>query len=237
MKKSIAYTDSLTLSHAQNIFTLEFSALSFASPTRSRYRYRLEGLETHWNEAAATHRVVTYTTLPAAEYRFHVQSKDDPWRRSEPGLTLAIRVLPAWWNTWQFRTVWITSLFLLTWFVYRLRLHRMQREFEVRLEERVEERTRIARELHDTLLQTVQGFMLGLQAVNEMMPPGAVKNELEQTLEVGDRAIAEGRKTVQDLRSVFTTSDLAEAVRAVGEELASGDAAAFRVVVEGPVRI
>jgi signal transduction histidine kinase len=78
--------------------------------------------------------------------------------------------------------------------------------------------------------------MLRLQAVNEMMPTGAVKNELEQTLEIGDRAIAEGRKTVQDLRSAFTTSDLVEAVRAVGDELASRDAAAFRVVVEGPVR-
>jgi signal transduction histidine kinase len=106
----------------------------------------------------------------------------------------------------------------------------------MRVEERVEERTRIARELHDTLLQTVQGFMLRLQAVNEMMPAGAAKNELEETLEIGDRAIAEGRKTVQDLRSAFTTSDLVEAVRAVGDELASRDAAVFRVVVEGPVR-
>ena len=106
----------------------------------------------------------------------------------------------------------------------------------MRVEERVEERTRIARELHDTLLQTVQGFMLRLQAVNEMMPAGAAKNELEETLEIGDQAIAEGRKTVQDLRSAFTTSDLVEAVRAVGDELASRDAAAFRVVVEGPVR-
>ena len=78
--------------------------------------------------------------------------------------------------------------------------------------------------------------MLRLQAVNEMMPEGAAKNELEETLEIGDRAIAEGRKTVQGLRSVVTTSDLAEAVLAVGDELASRNAAAFRVVVEGPVR-
>ncbi len=236
LKKSISYTDSLTLSHAQNIFALEFSALGFTSPNRTLYRYRLEGLETHWNETTATHRVVTYTTLPVGAYQFHVQSKDSRGGWSEPGLTLAIRVLPGWWNTWQVRTVWITSLILLTWLVYRRRLHRMQREFEMRMEERAEERTRIARELHDTLLQTVQGFMLRLQAVNEMMPAGAVKNELEQTLEIGDRAIAEGRKTVQDLRSAFTTSDLVEAVRAVGDELASRDAAAFRVVVEGPVR-
>ncbi len=124
----------------------------------------------------------------------------------------------------------------MVWMAYQLRVRRLQRQYNMRVEERVEERTRIARELHHTLLQTVQGFMLRLQAVNEMMPPGAVKNELEQTLEIGDRAIAAGRKTVQDLRSAFTTSDLVEAARAVGDELASRDAAAFRVVVEGPVR-
>jgi PAS domain S-box-containing protein len=128
LKKSISYTDSLTLSHAQNIFTLEFSALSFASPTRTRYRYRLEGLETQWNETTAIHRLVTYTTLPAREYHFHVQSKDNRGEWSKPGLTLAIRVLPAWWNAWQFRTIWITSLLLLTWFVYQFRVHQLQRE-------------------------------------------------------------------------------------------------------------
>jgi PAS domain S-box-containing protein len=129
LKKSISYTDSLTLSHAQNIFALEFSALSFANPTRTRYRYRLDGLETQWNERTATHRLVTYTTLPAGEYRFLVQSKDNRGGWSEPGLTLAIRVLPAWWNTWQFRTVWITSLLLLTWIVYRFRVRQLQRAF------------------------------------------------------------------------------------------------------------
>jgi PAS domain S-box-containing protein len=128
LKKSISYTDSLTLSHSQSIFSLEFSALSFTSPIRTRYRYRLEDLETHWNEATATHRVVTYTTLPAGMYHFRVQSKDNRGGWSEPGLTLAIRVLPAWWNTWQFRTVWITSLLLLTWFVYQLRIRQLQRE-------------------------------------------------------------------------------------------------------------
>ena len=202
LKKSISYTDSLTLSHAQNIFTLEFSALSFASPTRSRYRYRLEGLETHWNEAAATHRVVTYTTLPAAEYHFHVQSKDNRGGWSEPGLTLAIRVLPAWWNTWQFRTVWITSLFLLTWFVYRLRLDRMQHEFNMRLEGRVEERTRIARELHDTLLQSFQGLMFSFQAARNLLPGRTEEaiRTLDGAIREGDEAVAEGRDAIQNLR-------------------------------------
>ncbi len=104
----------------------------------------------------------------------------------------------------------------------------------MRLEERVGERVRIARELHDTLLQTVQGLMLRLQVVDEMMPPGKAKEELEETMEVGDRAIIEGRNTVHDLRTQLTTK-LPPAVRALGEELASGSDATFRLVVEGPV--
>ncbi|MGA7411033.1 MAG: histidine kinase, partial [Bryobacteraceae bacterium] len=109
-------------------------------------------------------------------------------------------------------------------------------QFHLASEARLNERMRIARDLHDNLLQTVQGFMLRLEVVNEMLPGGAAKNELEETLEIGDRAIIEGRRTVQDLRSSVTTSDLADAIRAVADELASKDGASFRLAVEGPVR-
>jgi ligand-binding sensor domain-containing protein/signal transduction histidine kinase len=241
LKKSIAYTHSLTLSHAQHIFALEFSALSFASPTRSRYRYRLEGLETHWNEAAVTRRVVTYTTLPAGEYHFHVQSKDSRGGWSEPGLTLAIRVLPAWWNTWQFRIVWITSLILLTWFAYRLRLHRMQREFHARLAERLGERTRIARELHDTLLQSFQGLMFSFQAARNLLPGRTEEaiRTLDRAIRAGDGAIAEGRDAIQGLRAKpVLESNLEHQLTAAGKELAGsssaeGEPPAFQVTVEG----
>jgi ligand-binding sensor domain-containing protein/signal transduction histidine kinase len=241
LKKSIAYTDSLTLSHAQNIFALEFSALSFASPTRSRYRYRLEGLQTRWNEAAATDRVVTYTTLPAAEYHFRVQSKDNRGGWSEPGLTLAIRVMPAWWNGWQFRAIWVTSLFPLTWLVYRRRFHRMQREFDMRLEERVEERTRIARELHDTLLQSVQGLMFSFQAARNLLP-GRIEEAirtLDGSIREGDQAIAEGRDAIQGLRAnPALESNLEHLLTAAGKELtrssgAEGNPPDFRVLIEG----
>ncbi len=109
-----------------------------------------------------------------------------------------------------------------------------RRILELRLEERVSERTRIARALHDTLLQGFQGLMLHLQVVDDLLPPGKAKEKLEQTLERADQAIAEGRDAVYDLRSsATTTNDLAEAVRALGTELATADAAAFQLTVEG----
>ncbi len=123
------------------------------------------------------------------------------------------------------------------WGLYRLRLYQIAREFNVRLEERVGERTRIARDLHDTLLQSFQGLMLRLQVVDELLPPGRAKEQLEQTLERADQAIVEGRSAVHNLRSSTTiTNDLAQAVRAVADELATEGSPTFRLVVEGPVR-
>ena len=240
LKKSITYTDSLTLSHEQNIFTLEFSALSFASPARTRYRYLLEGLETQWNETTATHRLITYTTLPAAEYHFRVQSGDSNGGWSEPGLTLGIRVLPPWWNTWQFKTLCAVISLALLWLAYRFRARQMQHEFNVRLEGRVEERLRVARELHDTMLQSFHGLLLRLQTASYLLAqrPSEAKHTLDAVIEQAAKAITEGRNAVQGLRaSAVESNDLALAIRILGDELATGAIAhplpALRVGVEG----
>jgi signal transduction histidine kinase len=114
---------------------------------------------------------------------------------------------------------------------------RVHAAMNLRFEERLAERTRIARELHDTLLQSFQGLMLRLQVVDDLLPPGKAKEQLEQSLERADQAIAEGRSVVYDLRSSATiTNDLAQAVRALGDDLATQDSGAFHLVVEGPMR-
>jgi signal transduction histidine kinase len=95
---------------------------------------------------------------------------------------------------------------------------------------------RIARELHDTLLQSFQGLMLRLQVVDDLLPEGKAKHHLEQALERADQAIAEGRDAVYDLRGSAATNDLAQAVRTLGEELATSDSAAFHLLIEGPAR-
>jgi signal transduction histidine kinase len=109
-----------------------------------------------------------------------------------------------------------------------------RRILELRLEERVAERTRIARDLHDTLLQGFQGLMLRLQALDDSLPEGETKDELERTLDRGDAVLAESRKAVHDLRSSTTvTNELAQALRAIGDELSSEESATFRLTVEG----
>ena len=139
-----------------------------------------------------------------------------------------------------------TATFLITAWVITAMVARVRKlteaQLTLRFEERLAERTRIARELHDTLLQSFQALMLHFQAVNDLLPPGKSKEALEKVLDRADQAIAEGRDAIQNLRSSTTvTNDLAQAMTALGEELASArdgerPSATFRVSIEGGPR-
>jgi PAS domain S-box-containing protein len=126
LKKAVNYTDTITLSHSQNVFSIGFSALSYFHPETNRYRYMLEGLDQEWNEVESDQRFASYTTLPPRTYVFHVQgaSRRGPW--SEPGAQLRIQILPAWWNTWWFRAGSVAVFIALLWALYRRRTHRLK---------------------------------------------------------------------------------------------------------------
>jgi signal transduction histidine kinase len=139
-----------------------------------------------------------------------------------------------------------TATFLITAWVITAMVARVRKlteaQLTLRFEERLSERTRIARELHDTLLQSFQALMLHFQTVNDLLPAGKAKEALEKALDRADKAIVEGRDAIQNLRSSTTdTNELAEALTALGEELAgAGDgrlgSATFRVSIEGMSR-
>jgi PAS domain S-box-containing protein len=128
LEKSITYANTLTLSHTQNMFSLEFSALSYSNPATNRYRYKLEGLDSKWHEVGSEQRLVNYTTLPAGIYVFRVQgaTSQGPW--SEPGAALRIEILPPWWNTWWFRVVCVSVSVTLLGGIYRWRIQQLQRQ-------------------------------------------------------------------------------------------------------------
>jgi signal transduction histidine kinase len=216
---------------------IDFTALSFVEPERVHFRYKLEGHDRDWQEVG-TRRQAFYNDLPPRSYRFRVMASNDSGVWNEAGAFLDFAIAPAYYQSAWFQALCGFAGLALFWGLYRYRLHQIAREFNVRLEERVGERTRIARDLHDTLLQSFQGLMLHLQVVDDLLPQGRAKVELEKTLDRADQAIAEGREAVHDLRSsATTTNDLAQAVREVGNEMAaSGAAATFRLMVEGPVR-
>jgi signal transduction histidine kinase len=139
-----------------------------------------------------------------------------------------------------------SAAFLITAWVITAMVTRVRRltetQLTLRFEERLAERTRIARELHDTLLQSFQGLMLNFQAVYDRLPPGKARDDLEKALDRADRAIIEGRDAIQNLRSSATaTNELAQALAALGEDLgcaqgAAGTSPTLRVSVEGTPR-
>jgi signal transduction histidine kinase len=130
LKIAINHTNSIRLSHKQNSFSIGYSALSYLNPPTNRYRYMLQGLDREWNEVGRDQRFATYTTLPAGTYSFRVEGATNrgPW--DEPGATLLIEILPAWWNSWWFRLTYITALLLVAAAIYIYRRRQQKREEE-----------------------------------------------------------------------------------------------------------
>jgi PAS domain S-box-containing protein len=128
LEKSITYTNALTLSHKQNMFSLEFSALSYFNSATNRYRYKLDGLDHQWHEVGSNQRLVTYTTLPAGTYTFRVQGATSRGAWSEPGAELRLEILPPWWRTWWFRALCTAAFLGLLWVLYQSRIQRVRRQ-------------------------------------------------------------------------------------------------------------
>jgi len=216
---------------------IDYTALSLVVPEKVRFRIKLEGQDKDWRELVNV-RHVEYTNLPPKHYKFRVLACNNSGVWNEEGAALDFVIPPAWYQTNWFRGACIAAFLMMIWGIHELRVRQLAAQFNMRLEERVAERTRIARDLHDTLLQSFQGLLLEFQAVAYRLQPGEIKNAQEAAIRGASQAITEGRDTVQGLRaSIREKNDLAEAIRAFGEELASSASdqspVAFEVVVEG----
>ena len=242
LQKAISATQALTLFHSQNVFSFGFSSLSYAYSERNSYRYKLDPLEQQWNFTNSSRRFATYTTLAPGDYGFHVQGSNNHGVWNETGVSVRIHVLAPWWATWWFRTTSILVCVTLLWAAYQLHVRHLHHEFDMMLEARVSERTRIARDLHDTLLQSFHGVLLRFQTAFQLLPerPVEAKEKLGCAIDQAAEAITEGRDAVQGLRDSTTqTNDLALAIRTLGEELAShagNHQPQFRVAAEGESR-
>jgi signal transduction histidine kinase/ligand-binding sensor domain-containing protein len=217
-----------------------YAGVNASNPEGVRYRYQLDNVDSAWSEPTVL-REVDYTNIPPGRFRFHVMARnpDGVWSGQET--TMSFEVEPAYWQTAWFRVASLAALLLLVLGLYQLRLQQVRGQFNIRLEERVGERTRIARELHDTLLQSFQGLLLRFQTVSNQLPVGGTKQNLDKAIEQAAQAITEGRDAVQGLRaSTMETNDLAVAIRTLAEELAgegtNPNSAAFDVQVEGTLR-
>jgi signal transduction histidine kinase/ligand-binding sensor domain-containing protein len=243
--KTYAPTEMVELPQLTHSIRIDFTALSLMAPQRVRFRYRLEGADNAWREGLNERRVV-YGNLRPGQYLFRVIASNNDGVWNETGASVRFDLPPTFYQTKWFLGLCtaVGALFITGLFVLRVRQikHRLRARLEERIEDKIAERTRIAREFHDSLLQSLQGLMFRLQAVRQLLPsqPDNAANVLDRAMERGDEAITEGREALGDLRDPNNGADLVEALQALGQQLYSdlsaGKHPQFRVLVEGRAR-
>ena len=198
---------------------VDYTALSLAAPSKIRFRYKLEGFDPDWIEAGA-HRQAVYTNLQPGSYRFRVAAMTaDRW--SEANEPLAFLIEPFFYQTRWFALTGALAVGLLVWVVWQLRIRQVHKEFALVLDER----TRIARELHDTLLQGFVGVALQCTAVSQLLEtsPETAKDRLERIRSRVEHYIREARESIWDLRSSGRpNSDFVDTLRSACELILSG---------------
>lgn len=222
---------------ARRRITFNYAGLSLSVPERVRFRYKLDGFDQNWSDAVATREAV-YTNLGPGSYRFRAMASNSAglWNSLEAAIRFEIE--PVFWQTWWFRLscVVVTGLAIL--FFYRLRLHRLTGQLNVRFEERLGERTRIAQDLHDTLLQGFLSASMQLHVAADQLPTDSpAKPLISRVLELMGQVMEEGRTALKGLRSSSSRGhDLAQSFSGIQQELALQERIDFRVTVEGHPR-
>jgi signal transduction histidine kinase/ligand-binding sensor domain-containing protein len=233
----------LVLPAGTNDLQISYTALSLSVPEKVRFRYRLEEVDKGWQDAS-NRRQAFYTMLGPGRYHFRVVACNNDGVWNDEGAHLDFKIAPTWYQTAWFRTLCGAALILLLWMLYQLRMRQLERQFILATGTRLDERVRIARELHDTLLQGFHGVMFQFQAARNLLPrkQEAAMQALDQAILATMKAITEGRNAIQDLRpEPATQRDLAELLTAAGQEAArvltlNWHPPTFRVIVQGKLR-
>jgi signal transduction histidine kinase/sugar lactone lactonase YvrE len=235
-ERAIELQEPLRMPSGPHRITVAYAGLSLAVPERVSFRYRLDGFDSYWS-APKNDRQAEYTNLGPGDYRFRVQASngDGLWNGAEA--TLAFQIAPAFWQTRWFQSSMVLGVALLAWAAYRVRMRQLARRLNVRFEERLAERTRIAQELHDTLLQGFVSASMQLHVAADRLPPDSpAKPALARVMDLMGRVIEEGRNAVRGLRGTSAElQDLAQAFSGVQQEFAP-EQTDYRVIVEGRPR-
>lgn len=238
--KEHALAETVKLPPLTRDIEISYTALSLAAPQKIRFRYKLSSFDHDWVDVGARRQAV-YMNLSPGTYTFQVIGSNNDGVWNSTGDTLRFTIPPTFYQTAWFRALCALAFLVMLWGAYQLRLRQIESQFNAGLEVRVGERTRIARELHDTLLQSMHGLMFQFQAARNMLPrrPEDAMHTLDGAIASTRSAIAESRDAIHDLRSQSVDEgDLAQLLDAAGAELAglestNGNAPTFRLIVEG----
>ncbi len=235
--KTYPLDDKLALPALTRNIQLDYTAIELATPQHIRFRYRLDGRDRGWMDAGSR-RQAFYTDLPPGTYRFRVAARLDGSAWQESPAALSFTVLPAFYQTSLFTLLVVAVIAFALWLLFSWRVAHIKVQMRTLFEERHAERERIARELHDTFLQAVQGLMLRFQSAMERIPPSQPARELmEGALDHADKVIIEGRDRVTQLRALeHREADLEYALQQLGAEFTRDSRITFGLTVEGAHR-
>jgi len=216
---------------------IDYTASSFAIPQKVQFRYKLEGYDVDWQNAG-NRRQAFYTGVPPGQFQFRVIASNNDGVWNNVGASLPFQVLPAFYQTTWFVVMCVVGVVMAVWLTYLGRIRHVTSRLRMRVEERMKERERIARDLHDTLLQGVQGLLYQFQAATERLSgTEPVRAVMEQALERADDLIAQGRESVTGLRGAqVAAGQIEDVLNSVAEELARESGKTFRSNVLGVTR-
>ncbi len=216
---------------------LHFTAVDLASPENVHLQYRLDGVDAAWFDADAT-RTATYTAIPVGVHSFHIRASNGDGVWDHEGIIYNVTQKPFFYQTVTFQLAAFMAGVLLLVGLYQLRLRQAAARLSARLEERLSERERIARDLHDTLLQGFQGLILRFHnAMLEIPEREPARQMMETALDRADEVMAEGRDRVVSLHPSFDKfGDLAQALARAAIEIGDGSEVKISVTTEGQVQ-
>jgi signal transduction histidine kinase/ligand-binding sensor domain-containing protein len=220
-----------------NHFEIHFAAIEISAPEKIRMQYRLEGVDSEWLDAPAN-PVAIYSRIPVGTRALRIRAcnRNGVWDRQ--GVVFSVTQQPYFYQTRWFIAAMVALGFMLVVLIYRLRVAQISRMLSARFDERLAERTRVARELHDTLLQTVQGSkMVADHALKNSADHTRMVRAMEQLATWLAQATEEGRAALNSLRSSTTEkNNLAEAFRRVIDECGRASNAEISFSVNGDFR-
>jgi signal transduction histidine kinase/ligand-binding sensor domain-containing protein len=236
-RKTYSPQNGLRLPALTRDLEIDYTGLSFVVPQKVRFQYKLEGYDRDWQDPG-TRRQAFYSNLPPRSYTFHVKACNNSGVWNEAGASLDFNIAPAYYQTSWFLALCIATAAASLYLLYLLRVKQVAHQVRGRMEAQIAERERIARDLHDTLLQGFQGLILKFHAITKRIPDrDPIRQDMEKTLDYGDEVLAEGRDRVRNLRtSAGALRDLPTAFERVADEMRQGSSAIVKTVVEGSER-
>jgi signal transduction histidine kinase/ligand-binding sensor domain-containing protein len=236
-RKKYSVGDKLQLPVRTRDIEIDYTALSLVVPEKVRFRYKLEGHDADWQDPQ-NRRQAFYSDLPPGNYQFRVIASNNDGVWNEAGAIADFTIPPAFFQTTWFRLCCALATIGILWLLYALRLRRLAASIQTRFAERLGERERIARDLHDTLLQGIFSASIHFDVANNRLPADSpAKSAMQRGLELLKQVSEEGRNALRALRSPQASDDgLEEAISRLPKEFALPEKIDFRVVTQGERR-